>query len=187
MEAGLIDRDRARVISNATLHLPDEKAAVADQVLAAAAAELRLADRQQKAARLQARLDPEGVKARKDERKRDRRVELRREDSGAASLAGRPAGPPPDDPSRDPYRDGQLPDDEDDEGEDVNDNDADVIDHDEDEGRPGGRPSAGPPSGRAGGKTPMPALINVTVVVGALPGLKSGRRLGGLRTCWRCG
>jgi hypothetical protein len=93
MEAGLIDRDRARVISNATLHLPDDKAAVADEVLAPAAAELRLADLQRKAARLEARLDPEGVRARKDERKRDRRVELRREDSGAASLAGRELDP----------------------------------------------------------------------------------------------
>jgi hypothetical protein len=93
MAAGDIDRDRARAISNATVHLPDELAAVADEVLAAAAAEMRLADLQQKAARLQARLDPEGVKARKEERKRDRRVELRREDSGAASLAGRELDP----------------------------------------------------------------------------------------------
>jgi hypothetical protein len=93
MAAGLIDRDRARVISNATLHLPDDKAAVADQVLAQAAAELRLADLQQKAARLQARLDPEGVRARKEDRKRDRRVEVRREDSGAAS--GTSSRPPP--------------------------------------------------------------------------------------------
>ena len=93
MAAGGIDRDRARVISNATIHLPDELAAVADQVLAAAAPEIRLADLQQKAARLEARLDPEGVRARKDEARRDRRVELRREDSGAASLAGRELDP----------------------------------------------------------------------------------------------
>jgi hypothetical protein len=93
MEAGLIDRDRARVISNATAHLPDDKAAAADEVLARAAAEMRLADLQQKAARLEARLDPEGVQARKEARKRDRRVELRREDSGAASLAGRELDP----------------------------------------------------------------------------------------------
>src|SRR3984957_184886 len=33
MAAGEIDRDRARAISNATFHLPDELAAVADQVL----------------------------------------------------------------------------------------------------------------------------------------------------------
>jgi Domain of unknown function (DUF222) len=239
MAAGDIDQDRARAISRATAHLPDEKAAVADEVLAAAAAELRLADLQRKATRLQSRLDPEGVKARKDAAKRDRRVELRREASGAASLAGReldpaealagkasidaeavrlrnaglpgtlgqiramilldrihqrsswdrlaaqpepeptedrdpapspdadrPADPEtdaglPDDPSHDPYRNGQFPDDED---------DADVDDSDEDEGRPGGRPSAGPPSGRAGGKTPMPALINITVPVGTLLG-----------------
>jgi Domain of unknown function (DUF222) len=237
MATGEIDRDRARVISNATVHLPDEKAAVADEVLAAAATEMRLADLQQKAARLQARLDPEGVKARKEERKRDRRVELRREDSGAASLAGReldpadalagkasidaeavrlrkaglpgtlgqiralilmdrihqrsswdrlaprpepepepgedrdpasspeadhPAGPP-----HDPYRDGQFPDNAD---ENDDNDDADVNDSDEDEGRPGGRPSAGSPSGRADGKTPMPALINITVPVGTLLG-----------------
>jgi hypothetical protein len=224
MAAGLIDRDRARVISNATLHLPDELAAAADEVLAQAAAEMRLADLQQKAARLEARLDPEGVQARKEARKRDRRVELRREDSGAASLAGReldpaealtgkasidaeavrlrnaglsgtlgqiralilmdrihqrsswdrlapqpepgpepgeyrdPAPSPdaghPADPPHDPCRHGQFPDDDDD--ADGND-DADVIDHGEDEGHPGG-------------KTPMPALINITVPVGTLLG-----------------
>jgi hypothetical protein len=93
MAAGKIDRDRARTISNATIHLPDELATVADKVLAEAAPEIRLADLQQKAARLEARLDPEGVQARKDEAKRDRRVELRREDSGAASLAGRELDP----------------------------------------------------------------------------------------------
>jgi len=93
MAAGEIDRDRARVISNTTLYLPDDLAAVADAVLAKAAPEMRLADLQQKAARLEARLDPEGVQARKDEAKRNRRVELRRENSGAASLAGRELDP----------------------------------------------------------------------------------------------
>ena len=93
MEAGLIDRDRARAISSATLHLPDELAAIADKVLAGAAPQARLADLQQKAARLEARLDPDGVKARREGAKRDRRVELRREDSGAASLAGRELDP----------------------------------------------------------------------------------------------
>ena len=93
MAAGRIDRDRARAISNATIHLPDDLAAVADKVLADAAPEIRLADLQQKAARLEARLDPEGVQARKDEARRDRRVELRREDSGAACLAGRELDP----------------------------------------------------------------------------------------------
>jgi Domain of unknown function (DUF222) len=93
LDAGLIDRDRARAISNATLHLPADKAAVADKILAGAAQEMRLADLYQKAARLEARLDPEGVKARKEEAKRTQRVELRREDSGAASLAGRELDP----------------------------------------------------------------------------------------------
>ena len=61
MAAGVIDRDRARVISNATLHLSDDLAAEADKILADAAPEIRLADLQRKAARLEARLDPEGV------------------------------------------------------------------------------------------------------------------------------
>ncbi len=271
MAAGAIDRDRARAISNATLNLPDELAAEADKVLAEAAPEMRLADLQQKAARLEARLDPEGVQARKDEAKRDRRVELRREDSGAASLAGReldpgdalagkasidadavrlrnaglpgtlaqiralilmdrihqrspwdrlaplpepqpesgsdcdcdsrgcdgacgdlrdPAGNPdatqsvgeqtdadqsqsadpateaglPDDPHDDdphyldPYEDGQFPDDGDD---------------DEDEGRPAGfagGPPPGSPFDRTGSKTPLPALINITIPAGTLLG-----------------
>ncbi len=93
MAAGVIDRDRARVISNATLHLPDDLAAEADKILADAAPELRLADLQARAARLEARLDPEGVQRRKDEARHDRRVELRREDSGAACLSGRELDP----------------------------------------------------------------------------------------------
>jgi hypothetical protein len=93
MAAGAIDRDRARAISNATLRLPGDLAAEADKILAEAAPEMRLADLQQKAARLEARLDPEGVARRKDEARRDRRVELRREDSGAACLSGRELDP----------------------------------------------------------------------------------------------
>jgi hypothetical protein len=93
MAAGVIDRDRARVISNATLHLPDDLAAEADKVLAEAAPEMRVADLHKKAVRLEARLDPEGVARRKDEARHDRRVELRREDSGAACLSGRELDP----------------------------------------------------------------------------------------------
>src|ERR1700679_925875 len=40
MAAGVIDRDRARAISNATLHLPDDLAAEADKVLDEAGREL---------------------------------------------------------------------------------------------------------------------------------------------------
>jgi Domain of unknown function (DUF222) len=93
MAAGLIDRDRARIISNATIHLSDELAAEADKILAGAAPDLRLADLAKKAVRLEARLDPEGVRQRKDDARHDRRVELRREDSGAACLAGRELDP----------------------------------------------------------------------------------------------
>ncbi len=93
MAAGSIDRDRARVISNATLHLPDDLAGQADEILAPAAPGLRVADLARKAAVLEAKLDPEGVRARKDEARRSRRVELRQEGSGAASLAGRELDP----------------------------------------------------------------------------------------------
>src|SRR3984957_5461174 len=93
MASGAIDRDRARVISNATLHLPDDLAAEADKVLAEAAPEMKLSDLHKKATRLEARLDPEGVQKRKDEARHDRRVELRREESGAACLSGRELDP----------------------------------------------------------------------------------------------
>jgi hypothetical protein len=249
MAAGKIDRDRARVISNATLHLPDDLAAEADKVLAEAAPELRLADLQRKAARLEARLDPEGVQRRRDEARRDRRVELRREDSGAASLAGReldPAealagkasidaeavrlrnaglpgtlaqiraailmdrihqrspwdrlAPPPTEPEPEPEPDadaepGDDPDPYEDDApadpcendahadpvddEDAGDNDDDeeetaaAAEEEEDEGRPGGfagGPPPGSPFDQTGRKTPMPALINITIPAGTLLG-----------------
>ena len=243
MAAGVIDRDRARVISNSTLHLPDDLAAEADKVLAEAAPEMKLADLQKKAARLEARLDPEGVAKRRDEARHDRRVELRREDSGAASLAGReldpaealagkasidaeavrlrnaglpgtlaqiralilmdrihqrnpwdrlappPAEPQPDadadadadcDPGDDPglYEDdalggadgpvGPYDDDEDDGNQEA----AAADDDEEDEGRPAGfdGPPPGSPFDRTGRKTPMPALVNITIPAGTLLG-----------------
>jgi hypothetical protein len=254
MAAGVIDRDRARTISNATLHLPDDLAAEADKILADAAPEIRLADLQKKAARLEARLDPEGVAKRKDEARHDRRVELRREDSGAACLSGReldpadalagkasidaeavrlrnaglpgtlaqiraavlldriaqrspwdrlappPAEPQPDADDRDPdddpgpcdgYEFGEddaivdpdgpvdpyAPDDAhapaDDADEDDEDAGADA--EEEDEGRPAG--FDGPPPGSAldqtGRKTPLPALINITIPAGTLLGWSS--------------
>ena len=259
----MIDRDRARVISNATLHLSDELAAEADKVLADAAPGLRLADLQRKAARLEARLDPEGVRERRDDARRDRRVELRREDSGAASLAGReldpaealagkasidaeavrlrnaglpgtlaqiraavlldrihqrspwdrlappPAEPEPDDdgdpgddpgPGEDdllaapdfpadpdfpvdpdvppgphgarPRGDDAGDDDGDDDGEDDEEAAEADEDEEEDEGRPAGfdGPPPGSPFDQTGRKTPLPALINVTIPAGTLLG-----------------
>ncbi len=254
MAAGVIDRDRARVISNATLHLPDDLAAEADKILADAAPGIRLADLQKKAARLEARLDPEGVAKRRDEAGHDRRVELRREDSGAACLSGReldPAealagkasidaeavrlrnaglpgtlaqiraavlldriaqrspwdrlAPPPTEPGRDddgddPGDDPGLYDDDpglqDDDApadpdgpvdphtpDDAHAPDAPIDDDDEDgaaadageeedEGRPAGfdGPPPGSPLDQTGRKTPLPALINITIPAGTLLG-----------------
>ena len=256
MAAGVIDRDRARVISDATLRLPDGLAAEADKVLADAAPGLRLADLQAKAARLEARLDPEGVARRKDEARHDRRVELRREDSGAACLAGRELDPaeaiagkasidaeavrlrnaglpgtlaqiraailidrihqrspwdrlaPHPEPGPDPEADGDPGDDDDpradprfpadpgfpvdqdapvdpadrdhagEDGEDDEDDDAATAadDEEEDEGRPAGfdGPPPGSPFDQAGRKTPLPALINVTIPAGTLLGWSNG-------------
>ena len=231
MAAGAIDRDRARVISNATLHLPDDLAAEANKVLAEAAPELRLADLQKKAARLEARLDPDGVQRRRDEARHDRRVELRREDSGAACLAGRELDPaealagkasidaeavrlrnaglpgtlaqiraavlldrihqrspwdrlaPLPDPGPDPDADGDAGDDRDLYEEDApvdwaapDDGDEDedeVAEPEEDEGRSAGLvggPPPGSPFDQTGRKTPMPALINITIPAGTLFG-----------------
>jgi hypothetical protein len=242
MAAGVIDRDRARTISNATLHLPDDLAAEADKVLAEAAPQLRLADLHKKAARLEARLDPEGVQKRKDEARRDRRVELRREDSGAACLSGReldPAealagkasidseavrlrnaglpgtlaqiravilidrihqrspwdrlAPPPPEPEPEPDADAEPGDDPDPCDDDApagpyeDDVPADAVDdedgdqetaaaaeeEEEDEGRPAGLAGGAPPGSpgdRTGRKTPMPALVNITIPAGTLLG-----------------
>ena len=257
MASGAIDRDRARAISNATQHLPDDLAAEVDKILAEAAPELRLADLQKKAARLEARLDPEGVQKRKDEARHDRRVELRREDSGAASLAGRELDPaealagkasidaeavrlrnaglpgtlaqiralilldrihqrspwdrlaPPltepepdadaddapgpdgpygdgsgdagldpnvyDDDPDDCYNSGQddAPADPDAPDDDDDDDDEQTAEEDEeDEGRPAGfdGPPPGSPFDQTGRKTPLPALINITIPAGTLLG-----------------
>src|SRR5215472_6416784 len=90
MPAGTIDGYRAKIIYEFTRFLSGEQAAEADQVLAAAAPGLAPAGLKQKAARLEMRLDPEGVRQRKEEAARKhRRVEACQEASGNASLAGR--------------------------------------------------------------------------------------------------
>ena len=90
MAGGLISGDRADVIAGATASLSDADAAYADEVLAGLAPGLRIDQLARKAAALEMKLDPEGVKARKEHaRQARRRVEVRREWSGNASLAGR--------------------------------------------------------------------------------------------------
>ena len=90
MAAGLIDEDRAGWIAYYTRSLTDQDAAYADEVLAAAAPDLRVDQLARKAAALEKKLNPEGVKARRERaRRNEQRVEARRELSGNASLSGR--------------------------------------------------------------------------------------------------
>jgi predicted CxxxxCH...CXXCH cytochrome family protein len=90
MAAGLVDAERAGWIAMYTRGLSPADAARADEVLAEAAADLRAEQLARKAAALEMRLNPDGVKARREHAKRDgQRVEARREASGNASLAGR--------------------------------------------------------------------------------------------------
>jgi hypothetical protein len=90
MANGTIDGYRAKIIRDSTCFLSDEQAAQADAILAAAAPELAPAELKKKAARLEMRLDPDGVRQRKEEAARKhRRVEARQEASGNASLSGR--------------------------------------------------------------------------------------------------
>jgi hypothetical protein len=90
MAAGTIDGYRAKIIYEFTRFLSDEQAAEADAILAAAAPGMAPAELKKKAARLEMKLDPDGVRQRKEEAaRRHRRVEARQEASGNASLAGR--------------------------------------------------------------------------------------------------
>ena len=94
MAAGVISGDRADAIAAWTMSLSDADSARADEILAAAAPGLRYDQLARKAAALEMKLNPDGVKARKEHARQTRqRVELRREDSGNASLAGRELDP----------------------------------------------------------------------------------------------
>ena len=90
MGAGLIDAGRAGWIAFYTRSLSPADTARADEVLAAAAPELRDEQLARKADALEKKLNPDGARARRERAKRDgQRVEARREASGNASLAGR--------------------------------------------------------------------------------------------------
>jgi uncharacterized protein DUF222 len=90
MAVGTIDGHKAKIIAEFTQYLSDEQAAQADQILAAAAPEMASAELKKKAARLEYKLDPDGVRQRKEEAARKhRRVEARQEASGNAALSGR--------------------------------------------------------------------------------------------------
>ncbi len=88
--AGSIDYGRASIIVFYTGSLSAADAARADEILAAAAPGLRPDQLARKAAALEMKLDPQAAKDRKERAAtRDRRVEVRREASGNASLSGR--------------------------------------------------------------------------------------------------
>ena len=90
MAAGLIDEGRAGVIAFYTRSLSRDDAALADEILAALAPELRLDQLTRKAAALEMKFAPEAVKARREHARRThQRVEVRQEESGNASVAGR--------------------------------------------------------------------------------------------------
>jgi hypothetical protein len=90
MANGTIDGYKAKIIREYTMYLPDEQAAQADAILAEAAPGMASAGLKQKAARLEYKLDSDGVRQRKEEAARKhRRVEARREESGNAALSGR--------------------------------------------------------------------------------------------------
>jgi hypothetical protein len=90
MAAGLVDAGRAGWIAMYTRSLDPADTARADQILAAAAPELRAEQLARKAAALEMKLNPVAVKARREQaRRNNQRVDVRREASGNASLAGR--------------------------------------------------------------------------------------------------
>ena len=90
MSAGLIDAERGAIIAAYTGSLSAEDAAKADEILAAAAPEVRADTLARRAAALEMKLDPEAAKTRKEKTKRvAQRVQVQLERSGNASVAGR--------------------------------------------------------------------------------------------------
>jgi hypothetical protein len=90
MANGTINGHKAKIIAEFTRYLSGEQAAQADAILAEAAPGLAPAELRKKAARLEYKLDPDGVRQRQEEAARKhRRVEARQEESGNAALAGR--------------------------------------------------------------------------------------------------
>jgi hypothetical protein len=90
MAVGRIDYGKAITTVFYTAGLGDADAARADEILATAAPGLRQDQLARKAAALEMKLDPQAAKDRKERAAtHDRRVEVRREQSGNASIAGR--------------------------------------------------------------------------------------------------
>jgi hypothetical protein len=89
LAAGKIDPVHVRIIEDTTSVLSDEDAALADEILAAAAQSKTYAELRRAATRLVLRLDPDAVRKRKEKARREARVRSFREESGNAGITGR--------------------------------------------------------------------------------------------------
>jgi hypothetical protein len=89
LAAGKLDAVHVRIIEEFTSVLSDEDAAVADELLAAAAQAKTYAELRRAAGRLVLRLDPDAVRKRKEKARREARVRSFREESGNAGISGR--------------------------------------------------------------------------------------------------
>src|SRR5262249_5451332 len=89
LAAGKLDPVHVRVREDRTRILTDEDAAIADELLAAAAQSKTYAELRRAADRLVLRLDPGAVRRRKDKARREARVRAFREESGNAGISGR--------------------------------------------------------------------------------------------------
>jgi Domain of unknown function (DUF222) len=89
LAAGKIDAGHVRIIEDRTSILSDADAAVADELLAAAARSKTYAELRRAATRLVLRLDPDAVRRQKEESRREPRVRAFREESGNAGIVGR--------------------------------------------------------------------------------------------------
>jgi hypothetical protein len=89
LAAGKIDPVHVRIIEDTTSVLSDEDAALADEILAAAAQSKTYAELRRTASRLVLRLDPDAARKRKEKARREARVRSFREESGNAGITGR--------------------------------------------------------------------------------------------------
>ena len=89
LAAGKLGPVHVRIIEDVTSILSDEDAAIADELLAAAAPGKTYGELRRAATRLVNRLDPQAVRKRKEKARREARVRAFREESGNAGISGR--------------------------------------------------------------------------------------------------
>src|SRR6201996_8247173 len=89
LAAGKLDPVHVKIIEDVTSILSDEDAAVADELLAAAAQSKTYSELRRTASRLVLRLDPDAVRKRKEKARREARVRSFWEESGNAGISGR--------------------------------------------------------------------------------------------------